>query len=214
LTSDTAHLKELAVHVGDVLAKLLAVQSDLFQALNQSDGAQAALLGFFCQPVPVRLDQALKPWQQVSTRVQVGFEESADVHMMVQPKVDHSISPRLNPVTIRYRGQSQYLCIAAWCGWTDVEAVQGYQLGVYGVPDRTVSCRAVLRLPKKGGGEGDVQFSSFDLRPRERAWHRSGALHLPDDMEVDRERHPLLLLIFDTRGDLEIRLDYISVYFE
>ena len=35
----------------------------------------------------------------------------------------------------------------------------------------------------------------------------------PEDLEIDRDRRPLLLLFFDTERDLQIRLDYINIYF-
>jgi hypothetical protein len=215
LDSDALQLKDFALQVGDAIAKLVSLQSDLLRAYNQSDGVQAALLGFFCQPVPASLRQLVEPWQTVSRRVQIGFEPTAEVQLTVEPKPDHSLSPEacLNTVTITYSGQSQYLCLAAWCTWADVEAAQRYQLGVYGVPNRTVSCRAALRLPEKGGTDRDVELSLFTLRPEERACNPSGPVLLPGDMEVDRERYPMLVIRFDTRLDLEIRLDYISVYF-
>ena len=215
LASGTLQLKDFASRVADVIAKLVSLQSDMLRALSESDGVQAALVGFFTQPLPARLRQPVEPWQTLSHRVQLGFDPGADVQLTVEPKLDHSLSPEscLNTVTIEFRGESQYLCLGAWCSWADVAATQRYQLGLYGVPDRPVSCNLVLRLPKKGGGEVDVQLSSFDLRPEERACNPSGPVLLPDDMEIDRDQNPLLLIFFDTRHDLELRLDYISVYF-
>ena len=92
-------------------------------------------------------------------------------------------------------------------------AAQRYQLGIYGVPNRPVPCRAVLRMPANDGGNRDIELGSFTLRPGERACNRSGPVALPEDLEVDRERYPLLMIFFDPQVDLELRLDYISAYF-
>ena len=210
-----AQLKDLAHRVGGAIAQLAALQSDLLRALDDADGVQANLHGLFCLPVPSRQRQALEPWQTVSHRVQIGFEPGAEVGLAAEPKLDHSLSPEscLGSVTIDYRGQSQYLCLAAWCSWNDIAAAERFQLGVYGVPSRPVSCRVVLRLPEAGGRERDVELSAFTLDPAERANAPSGAVELPQDVDLDRERFPLLVIHFDTRRELEIRLDYLSLYF-
>ena len=102
---------------------------------------------------------------------------------------------------------------AAWACWADFEAAERYQLGLYGGPDRQLSCRVVLRLPQEGGGDRDVQFCSFDLRPGERAHNATGALSLPDDLHLDRQRPPLLLLLFNSQAPFDMQIDYISIYF-
>ena len=97
LPDHASQLRDFVLQVGDAIAKLVSLQADLLRALNQSDGVQAALLGFFSQPVPAHLGQAVEPWQDWSPRVKVGFEQGADVRITVEPKVDHSLSP--NPAS-------------------------------------------------------------------------------------------------------------------
>jgi hypothetical protein len=208
-------LKALASRVGELVGRVVSLQSELLDALGLADGVQARLTGFFCQPIPVRLRQEVEPYKQLAPGVHIGFEKGADVHLTVEPKIDHSVSPEacLNTVRLSYSGASQFFTLEAFGSWSDLSGMQRYQLGVYAMPDRTVSCRAVLRLPRKGGDFVDQQFSAFELRPDERACNPSGPLLLPEDLEVDRDRKPQLLIFFDTRHDLEVRLDYINLYF-
>lgn len=215
MTEHTASLKEFALRAGEIVGRMISLQSDLLSALGLAEGVQARLTGFFCQPIPARLRQSVEAYAPLSPGVHFGFQKGADVQLTVEPKMDHSLSPEncLNTVTIRYTGASQFLALEAYCSWSDLSGAQRYQLGVYALPDRNVSCQAMLRLPKKGGDAVDYQFSSFDLRPEERACNPSGPVVLPEDFEVDRERDPQLLIFFDTQHDLELRLDYISIYF-
>jgi hypothetical protein len=185
------------------------------RTVNETEGVQAKLIGLFSQPITGRLNQTVGHWQQLSPGVQLGFDSGADVKLTIAPKLDHWRSPErcLNSITITYTGGSRYMCLGAWCSWLDLYGMQRYQLGVYAEPDRVVSCQAIVRLPQKGGGEFDVLLNNFDLRPDDRACNPSGPLRLPDDPEIDRERSPLFLLFFDTARDLQIRLDYINIYF-
>jgi hypothetical protein len=215
LTEHASILKELALRVGEVVARMVSLQSDLLSALGLAEGVQARLTGFFCQPTAGRLRQPVERYRPLSPGVHIGFDKSADVQLTVEPKLDHSLSPEscLNTITLSYTGTSRFLSLEVYCSWADFSGAQRYQLGVYGVADRPVSCRAVLRLPKKDGGFVDQQFSSFELRPNERTRNSSGPLLLPEELELDRERKPQVLFLFDPSNDLEIRLDYINLYF-
>jgi hypothetical protein len=214
IMKDRANLRDCASRIARVIGELASLQSELMRAANEAEGVQARLIGFFSQPITARVPQPVRPYTPLSTGVHLGFEEGANVQLSVEPKLDHSLSPEacLNTVTLRYGGGSRYLSLEAYCSWLDFAGAQRYQLGIYAEPDRVVSCQAVLRLPQKGG-EFDVPLSTFDLRPDDRACNPSGSLRLPDDREIDRERYPLLLLLFDTERDLQIRLDYINIYF-
>lgn len=215
MAEHTAILKELALRVGEVVGRMVSLQADLLSALDLAEGVQARLTGFFCQPMAGRLREPVERYRPLSPGVHLGFETSAEVRLTVEPKTDHTLSPEtcLNTLRLSYSGASRFLSLEAYGSWADFSGAQRYQLGVYAVPDRRVSCRAVLRLPKKGGGFVDQQFSSFELHPNERARNPSGPLLLPEELEMDRERKPQLLIFFDTQSDLELRLDYINLYF-
>jgi hypothetical protein len=215
VTKDHSSLRNLAFRIGRMVGELASLQLELMRAVNDTEGVQAKLIEFFSQPITGRANQTVTPWQQLSPGVQLGFDSGADVKLAIAPKLDHSRSPErcLNSVTVTYTGGSRYLCLGAWCSWLDLHGTQRFQLGIYGEPDRVVSGQAILRLPQQGGGEFDALLSSFDLRPDDRACNPSGSLRLPADREIDRERYPLLLLFFDTERDLQIRLDYINIYF-
>lgn len=215
MIAGSADLKEVALNLGDAIAKLLSLQADLFRVLGDADGIQATLVELFSEPVPLSVSLSPEPWQKVASRVQLGFEHGAKVTWMVAPKLYHSLSPDscLNTLTIGYGGGSPYICLAAWASWADFETAERYQLGFYALPDRPLSCQAVLRLPQEGGGDRDAQFCSFDLRPGERAHNATGPLSLPDDLQFDRQRPPMLLLLFDSQAPFEMQIDYVSLYF-
>ena len=215
MTNDPVLLKKLASRAGELVGQMVSLQSDLLNAADLAEGFQARLTGFFCQPIPSRLHQVMEPYRPLSPGVHFGFEEGAQVRVTVEPKMDHSLSPEacLNTIALKFTGTSRYLTLEVYGSWADLNHAQRYQLGVYAVPDRTVSCSAALRLPKMGGGFVDQQFSTFVLRPDERACNPSGALLLPEDFDMDSESRPLLLIYFDTNHDLDVRFNYINLYF-
>jgi len=215
LTEHTASLKEFAAaRRRDCRTNDLAAIRSVERA-RPCRGGSGELTGFFCQPIPARLRQSVEAYAPLSPGVHFGFQKGADVQLTVEPKMDHSLSPEncLNRLRSDTREPASFWPLRPYCSWSDLSGAQRYQLGVYALPDRNVSCQAMLRLPKKGGDAVDYQFSSFDLRPEERACNPSGPVVLPEDFEVDRERDPQLLIFFDTQHDLELRLDYISIYF-
>ena len=208
--------KQFALRVGNVLVELLSLQSDLLKVLaDDAEGIQARLSGFFSQLVPARLRQPVTAYTPLSPGVHLGFEAGATAQLTVEPKADFSLSPEscLNTVTVSYSGTSRWYTIEAYCLWSDFAAAQRYQLGVYAVPNRLAACQVILRLPEKDGSFIDHQFCVFELRPHERACNPSGAFALPDIGNVNREQPPQLILLFDTTSDLEIRFDYLSLYF-
>jgi hypothetical protein len=212
---DAAARGVMALRVGEVAGRAVSLQSRLLSALGLAEGVQARLTGFFCQPILACLRQPVEAYRTLSPGVHIGFQGGAEVQLTVEPKIDHSLSPEscLNTVRLSSRGASPFLTLEAYCSWAEISGVQRYQLGVYAVPDRTVACRAVLRVPKKDGGFVDHQFSTFELHPDDRARNPSGPLLLPEDLEMVRDRNPQLLLFFDTANDLDLRLDYINLYF-
>src|SRR4051794_41961673 len=106
LIVDNAQLKEIALNLGDAIAKLLSLQADLLRTIGDADGVQAALIELFSQPAPLSVSQSAEPWQKVAPRVLLGFEPGAKVAWTVEPKLYHSLSPAscLNTLTIGYGG--------------------------------------------------------------------------------------------------------------
>ena len=61
LIVDNAQLKEIALNLGDAIAKLLSLQADLLRTIGDADGVQAALIELFSQPAPLSVASRRNP---------------------------------------------------------------------------------------------------------------------------------------------------------
>ena len=147
--------------------------------------------------------------------MQIGFEPSATVHLTVQPKDDFGRSPDncLNAIVLNFSGSSRWLTLEFPLSWEEFRNAHRFQLGVYAQSDRPVVGEAVLRLPGPDGDTVDHRFADFLLADTARSAHQRGEFVLPDLSRVDANQRPKLILFFDTKANLTLRIDYLTVYF-
>jgi hypothetical protein len=119
----------------------------------------------------------------------------------------------LNKLSLVLTGSSEWLELRVAVDWSDLSLAEHFQLCFYAQPSRSVSCGAVLRLPRKLGEALDLSFASLELHPDERNAVLSGDLWMPDFIELDTLRNPTLIFAFDARDDLSLVLHYINLYF-
>jgi peptidoglycan/xylan/chitin deacetylase (PgdA/CDA1 family)/SAM-dependent methyltransferase len=205
----------LAARLDQLIGEFVALQTELLEAAASESELQKAFRELFSRPVIGAASDALKPYQEISSGILVGFEESAKVQWHVENKKDHSISPEsfLNIVSLNYQAPSRWLTIEIPLGWKEVCAAQEFLLSVYAEPSRPLGCWAVIRLPHSCGGYADHEFARLDLHVGGRHANRAGRLALPDLVETDLSRHPRLLLFFDAAADFTLRISYLNCYF-
>jgi hypothetical protein len=145
----------------------------------------------------------------------LSFAEEASVTVTIEPKNDHALSPEayLNTVSLALAGKSEWLELRIAVDWSDLSLAEHFQLCLYAHPNRTVSCGAVLRVPRKAGDPLDLGFASFELHADDKNAVLSGDLRLPDFIDLDTARQPTLIFSFGTESDLALVLQYINVYF-
>jgi hypothetical protein len=119
-------------------------------------------------------------------------------------------------LTFDFSGQSRWLSLETQCEWTDLSSAQQFQLGLYATVNRDIVSRAMLRLPTRDSKYVDQQLATFELAQGRRNVNRSGRLELGDFARLDTDRRPQLLLFFDTKdvSQLELKLNYVNVYFD
>jgi glycosyltransferase involved in cell wall biosynthesis len=207
---------------GRLAARLDALVSDFISlhtelVANQAGPAtrETALAALFSEPMVAASEQSVTPYSQIIPGVQIGFEPTAKVFVTVQPKQEFSRSPDtcLNTLTINFTGTSRWLTLEVVLSWGQLQAADRYQFGLYAQPNRTAVGKAVLRFARKGGGMIDHRFAELRLSSSDRSCHRRGALRLPDLSEADKDMPPKLLFFLDSKSDLTLRVDYLTVYF-
>jgi peptidoglycan/xylan/chitin deacetylase (PgdA/CDA1 family) len=206
--------RRFAARLDALIGEFVSLHAELLQAAP-SPTLDKVLVGLVSQPLISRTDLRIEPYQPITPGVVIGFEKSAEVHLAVEPKRDHTRSPEscLNTLTLSFKGTSQWLTLEAYFEWSEFCSAKRYQLGFYGEPNRTVRCRTALRLPQSGGTFIDHDVVQFNLTEGSRSFNGGGELMLPQLTNIDLGSKPSLLFFFDTNADLTIEFDYLTLHF-
>jgi hypothetical protein len=175
------------------------------------------LTRIFAEKTLVELRRDVAPYHQLAPGVHLGFEPSGLVGLETRPKDDFTRSPDacLNTLVVDYRGPSRWLTIEAEFGWPELAGARQFQIGLHARPDRDVTCRVVLRIPR--GGEDsedfeDVVLCELALARERRSAHGRGNLGLLP-LGAPPARPPKLLVFFDAGDDLHMAIDSLTAYF-
>jgi glycosyltransferase involved in cell wall biosynthesis len=204
-----------AARLDALVGEFVSLHMTMLQSQGRTVPHETALGVLFSEPMLAASEVAVKAYSDIVPGVQIGFEPTGSVLITLQPKQDFSRSPDscLNMLSMSFSGTSRWLTLELALGWEQLRDSTRYQFGLYAQPDRPVTGKAVLRLPRKAGGTFDHRFAELRLSETGRSCHRSGALRLPDLSETDPERRPRLLFFFDSKANLTLRVDYLTLYF-
>lgn len=205
----------LAARLDQLIGEFVALHVELLESAASESELQKTFRQLFSRPLIGAASDTLKPYQEISAGICVGFEEAARVQWRVQTKNDYSISPEsfLNVITLTYQAPSRWLTVEISLEWKEVCAAQEFLLSVYAEPNGPLECRAVIRLPRSSGGYADHEIAQLELTVGGRHANRVGKLALPDLVDADLSRHPRLLLFFDADADFTLRINYLNCYF-
>jgi peptidoglycan/xylan/chitin deacetylase (PgdA/CDA1 family)/SAM-dependent methyltransferase len=204
----------LASRLDVLIGEFISLQTQLLNS-SAAPPLQKRLCALFQQPVTGRTSRELDSYAEIGPGIVVGFENTANVLLTVEPKRDHAVSPEthLNTVELAFRGTSRWFSIELVLDWADISSAKRYQISVFARPSRTVSCQMALRLPRKDGQTRDLNVAQFELASEGRNANKSGELQLPDFVELDTQKVPKLLVFFDSKEDLILKLNYMNIYF-
>jgi glycosyltransferase involved in cell wall biosynthesis len=205
----------LAARLDVLVGDFISLHMSMLRSQARPAARETALSTLLSEPMIAASEQAVKPYSAIVPGVQIGFEPTGKVLITVQPKQEFSRSPDscLNVLTISFSGTSRWLTLEVALDWEQLQDASQYQFGLYAQPDRTVIGKAVLRFARKAGGVIDHRFAELHLSETGRSCHRRGALRLPDLSEADKDRQPRLLFFFDSKSDVTLRVDYLTIYF-
>jgi peptidoglycan/xylan/chitin deacetylase (PgdA/CDA1 family)/SAM-dependent methyltransferase len=209
------YLLSLSARLDVLIGEFVKLQTQLLNCLSAPVSLQRQLTMLFAQPVTGKVNRVAVPGEEISPGIVLGFEEDTRVALTIEPKNDHSLSPDsyLNTVGLALTGASEWLELQAALQWSDLSLARHYQLCLCARLSRSVSCEAMLRLPRKAGEPLDLSFAHFELNSEAPNAVLSGDLHLPDFIELDTSRQPTLILYFGTQRELSLVLHYLNVYF-
>lgn len=205
----------LASRLDALIGEFVSLQNQLLNASGATPTLPQRLAKLFAQPITGTMRRILEPGAQLAPGVRVCFDPGADVQLTIEPKPDHSTSPEshLNTIELDFRGPSGWLAFEFALEWADILAAERFQLSLYARTDRVVACSATLCLPSKSGHTIDADLANFTLHPGDRHAAPSGAVAIPDFIELNTRERPRLLLSFDPSADLNVILNYFNIYF-
>jgi peptidoglycan/xylan/chitin deacetylase (PgdA/CDA1 family)/SAM-dependent methyltransferase len=209
------YARSLSARLDLLIGEFVKLQTQLLKSLGGPISLQQRLTALFGRPLTGKIGRVAVPGEEISPGIVLSFADDARVALTVEPKADHSLSPEsyLNKLTLTLTGSSEWLELRAAVDWSDLSLAEHFQLCLYAQPSRSVSCDALLRLPRKSGEPLDLGFASFELHPDERNAVLSGDLRMPDFMALDIGRNPILIFSFSAQNDLSLVLHYINLYF-
>jgi carbamoyltransferase len=203
-----------ASRLDEMVGQTLALRRELLAAVASPAPVAQRLQRLFTA-ADVRRTGAVEPYRDIAGGVWIGFQPTATVELRIAPKEDDVASPDgfLNTVRIAFTGRSTFLSLEAPVAWSELCDCDHFQLALCAEPSRPVSCEAALRVFRRDGSFLDLSFARFSLQPGRRNANKFGNLSLRDLLGIAATRPPLLLIFFDTAGSLDLRLDYINLYF-
>jgi peptidoglycan/xylan/chitin deacetylase (PgdA/CDA1 family)/SAM-dependent methyltransferase len=207
--------RSLSARLDLLFGEFVKLQTQLLKSLGGPVSLQQRLTALFARPLTGKIGRLAAAGEEIGPGIVLSFAEGARVAVTVEPKIDHSLSPDgyLNRLSLAFTGSSEWLELRVTAGWGDLSLAERFQICLYAEPSRSVSCDALLRLPRKSGEPLDLAFASFELQPDERNAVLSGDLRMPDFIELDTGQNPTLIFAFGTEDDLSLTLHYINVYF-
>ncbi len=209
------YARALSARLDLLIGEFVKLQTELFKSLGSPVSLQQRLTALFGRPLTGKVRRLAVPGEELGPGIVLSFADNARVALTVEPKVDHSLSPEtyLNKLSLVLTGSSEWLELRVAVEWGDLSLAEHFQLCLFAQASRTVACDALLRLPRKSGEPLDLGFASFELHPDERNAVLSGDLRMPDFIELDTRRNPVLIFSFGGQNDLSLVLHYINVYF-
>lgn len=210
-----SHRLALAARLDALIGEFVTLQSELLNSVEAPMTIQKRLLGLFTLPITGEVRRTLRPFETVAPDIAVGFDDTSQVQIRIEPKADHTLSPDqfLNTFTLDFAGEGDWLAIEVDVDWRDISLANQFQFCLYAQPNRSVECAGVLRLPRRQGKPFEIAFTNFELSAGDRNYVSSGQLQLPDFIELDTTAQPQLLLTMDTSANLSIVMHYLNVYF-
>jgi peptidoglycan/xylan/chitin deacetylase (PgdA/CDA1 family) len=212
---NTDYRQQIASRLDALVGQFVKLQVQLLSDARGPMSAQRRLASLFALPVTGRVSRRLEPQQEIVEGVMVSFEETATLNLLVEPKLDHSLSPEsyLNTLRFELAGRTEWLSMAVALDWRELSLARRFQLSFYGNSNRSVTCEVAVRLPRVGNPSEEIFFSSFTLSSQARNAVSSGELALPDFIKFDTSRAAELVFYFDISDDLSLEINYLNCYF-
>jgi peptidoglycan/xylan/chitin deacetylase (PgdA/CDA1 family) len=209
------YARSLGARLDLLIGEFVKLQTQLLKSLGGPVSLQQRLTALFSRPLTGKVSRVVLPGEEISPGIALSFADAASVTLTVEPKLDHSQSPEsyLNRLALVFTGRSEWLELRVAVDWSDLSLAEHFQLCLFAQPSRSISCDAMLRLPRKSGDPLDLGFASFELHPDERNAVLSGDLRMPDFVELDTRRNPTLIFSLDAQNDLSLVLHYMNLYF-
>jgi len=209
------HRQQLASRLDALVGDFVKLQVQLLNEAAAPMTAQKRLASLFALPVTGRVMRTIQPNQAIIEGVTITFEDTANLSLLVEPKLDHSLSPEshLNTLRFDFSGQTEWLSLNVTLDWREISLAERFQLSLYANSNRSLTCEAALRLPRVGNHAHTYPFSTFALSSQARNAVTSGRLSLPDFIELDTTQAPELAFTFDTREDFSLEINYLNCYF-
>lgn len=203
----------LLTTVDALLDEVTAAQKELFALAARPGSLPHTFAGLFAGPS--RVSHRVAPYTQLAPRIRVSFAEPAELDVVVKPKMLGPKGAGAYPNTVEFRlsGGSLWLALEADMEWADFGAGRQYQLSIAAVPDRRVSGRAAVRLRRDDGSYCSIDIVKWTLSPANSLLSLAGEFDCGMPPDIDMRQKPILLLLFDTHGELQIRLDQIVASF-
>jgi hypothetical protein len=209
------YARALAARLDALIGEFVSLQTRLLNALDAPVTLQKRLTTLFAQPVTGKESRAVRPGDEIGPGIVLSFDEAAEVTLTVEPKRDHSLSPDayLNTIELAITGPGEWLSLEVAADWSDLSLAERFQLCLLARPGCPVSCRAVLRLPRKSGDPRELDLAAFELHPADGNAVLSGNLTMPDFIELDTACEPALVFTFGAEAELSLALHYLNLYF-
>lgn len=218
MTNEPQNSLQLAAQLDRLIGQFVSLSTQLLDLNSDRRGVQARLNRVFREPLTGSVTRELYPYDRLASGMCMGFENGARVSVTVQPKLDFGTSPEdcVNTLKINFAGPSRYLSFEFGCDWEELTSITRYQLGIYGTANYVVPGRAVLRFPTQGDSFKDVLLAEYTLSSDRRNFNQSGTVPGVDFISLDPNRKPTILFEVATANlaDLDLRLDYLSLFFD
>ncbi len=212
------YAQNLAAQLDKLVSDFISLHSKILLANEPKTSLPYRIAKIFREPTTSNIKKQLEPYSKLTSDVVIGFENEANVILNVTPKENQNISPDnyLNTLSFSLTGSSRWLTIEIPCQWADISSSNRFQISAYGTADKTFLAQLLIRIMKIDGTAHDINLANVELSSNQIHLNASGEFKLPDFIDINCDRLPLLIFLADTRGmsDFEFRLNYFSAYFD
>ena len=213
---DYAH--NLAAQLDKLVSDFISLHSRILLTNEPKTSLPYRIAKLFREPITGEIKKELQPYSKLMSDVVIGFENEANVILNVTPKDNQNISPNnyLNTLSFLLTGNSRWLTIEIPCQWADISSSNRFQISVYGTSDKAFLAQLLIRIMKNDGTAQDINLANVEVSNNQVHLNAAGEFKLPDFIDINCDRLPLLIFLVDTRGmpDFEFRLNYFSAYFD